>query len=189
MVQVNPLDQNKFSTFIPSSCGTIRGGPAGDTLSSAGTSETEKETWGSAIFRWVCFVPNLMWTCLKRILSVISCGFLCGESAAVLSPVEELKKIHKDWLNPDVNNQEKQELWDQFCQKHPKAKDEMVQIYLEQLSEQHTGHKATDEDRAEWIKDFGTAETKNLFKSLKNCDTALLKDLIDRFEEKAEESK
>lgn len=185
MVQVIPTSRENHvpptptpGFFLPSSCSSIS--KPLDKLSSV--SEKQTESWGACAMRFICFFPNLLWSSIKRVISWITCGCLCSEKGEIKA-IDELKNIHKLWTSVDSTEKERKNAWDQFCKKFPEVKRDIIEIYLDSESYVQAAPKATDDERAAWIKKCRVDETKKLEQKLNQCDAALLKDLIEKLEE------
>ncbi|NGX46752.1 MAG: hypothetical protein K1000chlam3_00115 [Chlamydiae bacterium] len=156
-----------------------------DTIAS---SDQKKESWGACATRWLCFVPNLMWLCVKKVLCVVTCGLYCSDKPSREEIKKGVEKVLEVWKKVDATNEEKSAAWKDFCNQIPGAKEEILNAFMDVHASAAKGSKATEKEKEEWIKENGKDLREKAEKSISDMDINWLETYLARLVVEASEN-
>lgn len=98
-----------------------------DTLNLRG----QKETFRKCISRWFCFVPNLIFSLISKVIKdviyVLSCCMLCKEHYNIEEVRKSLCSVADVWNSADATDEEKRAIFEDFLVKFPGQRERMIQ--------------------------------------------------------------
>lgn len=152
-----------------------------DTLASSASGET-KESWGGFVQRVLCYVPNLIWTCIKQVVRVLTCGFFCSDKPSSEEIKGGLQEVFGIWNSPDATNNEKRNVWEKFCKTVPYAKQWIIDLYVDVQKAAAISSKCTEQEKQEWEERFAPKQREEAEKQLKKYNPAFLESALEKLE-------
>lgn len=138
-----------------------------------------KESWGSLALRYVLFIPNLVWVCVKRVVYVLTGGCFCNDAPTQKSVVKELAAVEKKWNDPAASDIEKKTAWATFTKNCPGGEEFLRDAYVEVHRKAALGEKRDNEEaRNDWDKNDRKGWIEDFNRRLENLDGSLLSDYL-----------
>jgi|GEM_PF-3489114 len=146
-------------------------GSSSDSLSSAAS----KESWGSCATRWLCFGPNLVWTVVKKIVNILTIGYLCSDKPSQKDVRASLEAVLAVWNDKSAKPEEKDAA---FTAMSPRVREEMLDEYVAVKRAAQLGTKATSDQVADWNTEHAQKVRDGAEQRIADRDVSLVDSMI-----------
>lgn len=146
-------------------------GSSSDSIASA----APKESWGSCASRWLCFVPNLIWSVLRKIVNIVTCNNFCVDKPSQKEVRENLEAVLKVWQDKEAKPEDKKEAFEGMSDR---VREEAVEKYVAQKRVAELGLKASDEQIANWNTERAETVREAVVARLADQDISLMDSMI-----------
>lgn len=134
-----------------------------------------QESWGSCAHRWVTFIPNLIWTAVKRVIYVVTCCQYCADEPTNAQLIDALEKLKTIWAK-DAPAAEKDQAWKDFMKLGTRAKEVLADTYVEARA----ANEVLKQDQvAQWKEKYGAGVHEEAMRRLDTHDADLLASTIN----------
>jgi hypothetical protein len=145
--------------------------PASDTMASAG----KKESCGGCISGCLCFFPNLIWKCIKKVINILSCNTLCVEGITTSQFRAEVKRVLEILRDTAATQSDREAAVRSLS---AETREKIVEGYVARKKEAQLGKKPSEEQRRCWDEEQADVVREETLAKMNEAEEEALRSIL-----------